>query len=251
MSKKNNGHMRGKVRKLNDRVAEFRSALAGMVKAVDRALEAEDETSFTEQEMVAIGLRQAMEQAQKALGGVEWDEWGEWQAWAGEDVFPDMPEEERPFRVLRNKVFEVWVRLQPIMGDPNNPEVAELSIKRLDKLAIDYNHWRTIQRIKDEVLGINVDAAMLYPCAVRLQDSANQYRVYAMPQGMMMPFGDDARIVTSLTPNGDDNPRTGARQRPYDKSRIAADDLTRHPDKMEEMKTTITAALKEMQPGAE
>lgn len=239
MGKKNNGHMRGKVRKLNDRIHEFRSALSGMVKAVDRALGAEDESSYTEQEMAAVGLRQAMETAHKALGGVEWDEWGDWAAWKGEDVFPDMVESERPDRVFRNKVFEVWVRLSPMLGNPDNPVMAELSIKRIDKLPIDYNHWRTIQRIKDEILGINVDAAMLYPCASRLQDSANQYRVYAMPQGMLMPFGDATRIVSGIAIGGDDNPRNGPRQRPFEDAEKKADDLADHPDKMEQVRATI------------
>ena len=158
-TKKNNGAQRGKIRKLNDRIHEFRSALSGMVHAVERALNAEDEQSFSEQEMAAVGLRQAMEAAEKALGGVEWDAWGDWTAWDGDDVLAELDDENRPHKVFRNKVFEVWVRLMPLMGDPDNPVMAELSIKRLDKLPIDYNHWRTIQRIKDEILGINADAA--------------------------------------------------------------------------------------------
>lgn len=243
MSKKNNGHQRGKIRKLNDRIHEFRSALSGMVKAVDRALVAEDEQSYTEQEMVAVGLRQAMEAAHKALGGVEWDEWGEWKSWKGEECFPDLNDEARPNHVFRNNLYEVWVRLMPLMGNPDNPMIAELSVKRLDKLPIDYNHWRTIQRIKDEILGINADAAMLYPCAERLQDSANQYRIYAMPQGMYMPFGDHARIVAGLAIGGDDNPRNGPRQRPFEPAEQKADDLAHNPDKMEQVRAQIDELL--------
>lgn len=233
----------GKIRKLKDRIHEFRSALSGMVKAVDRALDAEDTQSFVEQEMVAVGLRQAMETAIKALGGEEWDAWGEWRSGTGEALFPAMDENLRPDKVFQNDLYEVWVRLMPLLGNENNPIIAELSIKRRDKLPIDYNHWRTVQRIKDEILGINVDAAMLYPCASRLQDSANQYRIYAMPQGMLMPFGDDARIVSSVALAGDDNPSNGPRQRPMAPGERKPDDLAGNPAKMAETKSALEAAL--------
>jgi len=234
-----------KVKVSRDRAAELQSALTGLVAAVDRALGSEDSREFKAAEIAAVQLRQAMETATSVIGGAQWDNWGDWEMASGDVAFPDLPESERPYRVFRNNLFEVWVRLSPMMGEEGNPTVAELSIKRRDKLPIDYNHWRTLQRIKDEVLGINIDAAALYPCASRLQDSANQYRVYALPGGMLMPFGDNARVVSSVAALGDDNPRNGPRQRPFPADRTPVDDLAHDPARLEELGKQVTAMVGE------
>lgn len=229
-----------KLRKALDRVAEVRSALEGLVKAVGRMLDGEEETEdFMELELAATGLRQALETAQGALGGSEWDKWGEWEQMS-KDLPPNLQKAMdvrggAPDKILRNNLFEVWITIHKMLDDDGNPPIAELSVKRRDKLPIDYNHWRTLQRIKNELLGINADGAMLYPCAARVIDSANQYRIYALPPGILMPFGDQSRLVTSKALSGDDNPRNGSRQRPYGPDEKLSDDLVDNPAKLKEL----------------
>jgi len=233
-----------KLTKALDRVSEVRTALEGLVTAVGRMLGGEETEDYMELELAATGLRQAMETAQSALGGSEWDKWGDWEHMSS-DLPPKMKKAMElrggtPDKIFRNNIFEVWVTIHKMLDDDDNPPIAELSVKRRDKLAIDYNHWRTLQRIKNELLGINADGAMLYPAASRVMDSANQYRIYALPPGIMMPFGDKARLVTSKALGGDDDPRNGSRQRPYGLNEKLSDDLTDNPAKLEELLSEFT-----------
>lgn len=234
-----------KLNKARDRMAEMRCALEGVVKAVNRMVESEDERDYMATELAAVSMRQAMEEATRALGGSNWDDWGEWACWEGADVeLPGCPEEHRPHKVFRNNVFEVWVTVQPMMGQEGNPPIAELSIKRRDKLAIDYNHYRTMQRIKNELLGPGVDAAMLYPCHQREQDSANQYRIYAMPLGMLMPFGDMDRLISSKAILGDDDPRNGSRQRPFAPEEKPYGDVSDNPATLKAVEDQLSATIR-------
>lgn len=233
-----------KLRKATDRMAEMRCALEGVVKAVNRMVDTEESADYMQTELAAVGVRQAMEEATRALGGSNWDEWGEWQCWEGTEVdLPGCPEEHRPNKVFRNNVFEVWVTVQTLMGEEGNPPIAELSIKRRDKLPIDYNHYRTLQRIKNELLGAGADAAMLYPCHQREQDSANQYRIYAMPPGMLMPFGDMDRMISSKAILSDDDPRHGSRQRPFAAEEKPYGDVSDNPAILERVEASLSAAL--------
>ena len=227
----------------NSRAGMLRSALSGLMRSVARVLEGEEDANYTETEIAAVGLKQAMEEAESALGGDNWDDWGEWEVFSGSAV--PLPPEEQPNKILRNNLYEVWVTVRPMLGDTANPPMAEVSIKRRDKLPIDYNHWRIIQRIKDEVLGADADAAMPYPCASRVQDSANQYRIYAMPPGVLMPFGDHGRMVSSksLHNDGSDDPRKGARQRPYASDAKPSDDLADNPDRLADMEAQVQTML--------
>ena len=232
--------------------AEVRCALEGVVKAVERMVSTEESSDYMATELAAVGLRQAMETAEQALGGSEWDKWGEWNCWEGKDVLPDIAAVRTagmPDKVFRNNLYEVWVTITPLMGEEGNPPIAELSIKRLDKLPIDYNHYRVMQRIKNECLGAGADAAMLYPCHQREQDSANQYRVYAMPPGMMMPFGDTERMVSSKALSGNDDPRQGSRQRPFQKDEKPYGDVSDNQATLKAVQDSLNKALNS--PGGE
>lgn len=221
-----------------------KSALAGIVKAVDSMMEVEESRDHMEIELAAVGLQQAMETGKKALGGDKWDKWGDWVSVPLEKM--DVPTTLKPDKVFVNSIYEAWVTVRHMFGDKKNPPIAELSIKRRDKLPIDHNHWRTIQRIKNELLGHDADAAMLYPCGTRLMDTANQYTIYAMPPGMLMPFGDTTRLVSSKSLAEDsEDPRKGARQRPYTKDERPAGDLAESEEMFEAAKSVITKALEE------
>lgn len=72
-------------------------------------------------------------------------------------------------------------------------EIVHLSIKRLDKRPI--HDWRDLQRIKNELLGTEIEAIELYPAESRLVDSANQFHLFAFPAGVIVPIGWTARYV--------------------------------------------------------
>jgi hypothetical protein len=68
-----------------------------------------------------------------------------------------------------------------------------LSIKRHDKLPI--HDWRDLQRIKNELLGPEIEAIELYPAESRVVDTANQFHLWAFPQGVAVPLGWTDRLV--------------------------------------------------------
>jgi len=84
---------------------------------------------------------------------------------------------------------------------------AYLTIKRNDR---HWKHdWRHFQRIKNELLGTDVEAVELYPDEARLVDEANQFHLWALPPGVRYPLGFEEREVSGPIPEHD-----GARQRP-------------------------------------
>ncbi|HTB46261.1 MAG TPA: hypothetical protein VK741_21750 [Acetobacteraceae bacterium] len=69
-----------------------------------------------------------------------------------------------------------------------------LSIKRLDQAPI--HDWRDLQRIKDELLGVECEAIELYPADSRLVDTANQYHLWGVRDPhFRFPFGIEERMV--------------------------------------------------------
>jgi hypothetical protein len=83
---------------------------------------------------------------------------------------------------------------------------AYLTIKRNDR---HWKHdWRHLQRIKNELLGTDVEAVELYPDEARLVDEANQFHLWALPPGVRYPLGFEEREVH------DSQGADGAKQRP-------------------------------------
>jgi len=86
-----------------------------------------------------------------------------------------------------------------------------LSLRRADRDAV--HDWREMQRIKNELVGPEVEALELYPAESRLVDQANQFHLWCFP-GARIPIGFDQRAIAGpddgceLAPN--------ARQRPFD-----------------------------------
>lgn len=85
-----------------------------------------------------------------------------------------------------------------------------LSIKRVDKDVI--HDWRELQRIKNVILGKEIEAVELYPAESRLVDSANQYHLWAIPKGNVFPFGYPKRDVGGVP----EAAAIGAVQRPFE-----------------------------------
>lgn len=92
--------------------------------------------------------------------------------------------------------------------------ITHLSIKRLDRAPI--RNWRHFQQIKNEICGPEREALEIYPRESRLTDSANQYHLFVMPEGMDIPFGYPEGMV--LMDDADveafNRNRTRARQEP-------------------------------------
>ena len=75
-------------------------------------------------------------------------------------------------------------------------EIIHLSIKRLDGQAL--QDWRELQRIKNEVLGDEVEAVQLHPGESRLLDMCDQIHLWALKKGRFS-FGFEERSVTEGT----------------------------------------------------
>jgi hypothetical protein len=123
--------------------------------------------------------------------------------------------DEMPDAVYLNSIYQVNVRyLKP--GQRGYPRekgaehLTHLSIKRRDKKPI--RDWRHMQRIKNEVLGPDVEACELFPAEARLVDTSNQYHLWALPEGKAFPWGFTERAVVDANGAGID----GSVQRRYE-----------------------------------
>ena len=107
-----------------------------------------------------------------------------------------------PSRILVNSRYEVQIHDVP---ESALGPLTWLSIKRRDLAPL--RDWRDLQRIKNEVLGPEVEAAELYPAESRLVDMANQCHLWALASGQRFPFGFQARAVTEeVLPGGAQRP---------------------------------------------
>jgi hypothetical protein len=112
--------------------------------------------------------------------------------------------------VYINETDQVNVDREPVHGFPF--PVWHLSIKRRDKAPI--HDWRILQALKNAVCGEQVEAIELYPAECRLGDTANQYHLFAFPEGQQVPCGWLERSVT-------DHPNLeGAVQRKRDRDSV-------------------------------
>lgn len=105
-----------------------------------------------------------------------------------------------------NSRYQVMVRRQPAK-EAAAPDLVHLSIKRRDNEPA--RDWRDLQRIKNELLGQEVEAVELYPAESRRVDTANQYHLWAIDDPTFRwPFGFGERFVSGGPPPG------GGAQRP-------------------------------------
>jgi hypothetical protein len=120
---------------------------------------------------------------------------------------------EAPKKIMANNLYQVAIFEDPPVEGA--PEMIHLSIKRLDKDCI--RDWRHLQRIKNEIVGPENEAAELFPAESRLVDTANQFHLFVLKDPKLrFPFGFKNRCVME----GDN---CGAKQRPFPKD-------TRPPD---------------------
>lgn len=107
-----------------------------------------------------------------------------------------------PARILVNSRYQVQVHEVP---ESALGPLVWLSLKRHDLAPL--RDWRDLQRLKNEILGPDVEAVELYPAESRLVDMGNQYHLWALARGERFPFGFQARSVTEeALPGGAQRP---------------------------------------------
>lgn len=115
---------------------------------------------------------------------------------------PGLLDGSRFIGAAKNNLYTVFVYELP--GDFHH-----LSIKRFDKSPC--RDWRHFQWIKNEICGAEREAIELFPAESRLLDGANQFHLWVLPEGLVVPIGVTSRAV--LDQGG---PLPGASQRAYD-----------------------------------
>lgn len=104
----------------------------------------------------------------------------------------------------------MWVNNRyVVIKEELNDGLTWLSIRHTNRKPI--RDWRHFQRIKNELCGTDREAVEIYPAESRLTDEANQYHLWVLPEGEVVPFGFPTRNVS------DDIVVGPAKQRPLDK----------------------------------
>lgn len=123
------------------------------------------------------------------------------------EVTPSNPVDADGYTMFQNSRYTVLV------GELETPigPCVHLSIRHNNRHFL--RDWRDFQRIKNELVGPEAEAAELYPAESRLVDGANQFHLWAFMG--RFPFGFTERSVAG--PEDDPSPETAAtRQRPLE-----------------------------------
>ena len=126
----------------------------------------------------------------------------------------------------RNKFYTVEKKLlTPEQGETG---AIWLSVKHNDRRAI--RDWRHLQRIKNELAGVEREAIDIFPPESQLVDTANQYHLWVLPVGQSTPFtwhqgrmvadsSDDPALLKVIEAAGYTKEDVAkAVQRPYERS---------------------------------
>jgi hypothetical protein len=103
---------------------------------------------------------------------------------------------------------EVFLNSRYKVAKYDDGEIIHLSIKRLDGQAL--QDWRELQRIKNELLGVEAEAVQLHPAESRLLDMCDQVHLWALRE-RRFAFGFEERIVSEGTV------LLGQTQRPFER----------------------------------
>lgn len=125
-----------------------------------------------------------------------------------------------PESCWKNSRYTVWLyELDTVWGP-----VTHLSIKRNDREPI--HDWRDLQRIKNELTHPQREAIEIYPAEARLTDTANQYHLWVLEYGRLLPIGfHDGRIVSGKA-------GLTAKQRPFE---VEPEDQIEVPETLEDI----------------
>jgi hypothetical protein len=83
-------------------------------------------------------------------------------------------------KMYENEIYTVVVR-------EAGSGVTHLSIRRNDRGAA--RDWRQFQQIKNDICGKDREAIELYPAEHRVVDTANQFHLWVLPEGVTIPVG--------------------------------------------------------------
>lgn len=113
-------------------------------------------------------------------------------------------------KIWKNSRYQVNVEALESLTE-GLPEMLWLMIKRLDQKPLGKEHFRDLQRIKNEIVGPECEGVELYPAESRLVDVANTYHLFVMHSTRYRwPFGLNQRGV-------DPNSVGGAVQEPFER----------------------------------
>lgn len=99
-------------------------------------------------------------------------------------VASPLPQSQLPIRAFRGSQIAVLVYET---RDPEGIPGLRISVRRHDQKPL-HDHWRTLYRIKDELVP-DCEAVEIYPPASRLVDVANMYHLWVLPEGMVTGYG--------------------------------------------------------------
>lgn len=150
---------------------------------------------------------------------INWDKvkWTEFQEASFKNLSPEMQQykEEVGARVYLNSIYQV--EYSTVQGPPPFGRIVYLSIKTRDKQA--RHDWRELQRIKNELVGEEVEAVEVYPAESRLVDTSNQYHLFCFPEldfeRRRLPFGYPDRLVAEGSSSHINMTGRGSRQRDF------------------------------------
>jgi hypothetical protein len=87
-----------------------------------------------------------------------------------------------------------WANGQYVVIKKDYPTgMTHLSIRRQDRKAC--RDWRDCQQIKNQLCGSEREGIELYPAESRLVDTANQFHLWVMPEGVQLEIGWKVRSV--------------------------------------------------------
>jgi len=129
-------------------------------------------------------------------------------------------------RMFANSRYQVLVRnVSTPIG-----VLIQLSIRANNNTA--KHDWRDFQRIKNELLGPEIEGVELYPAESRLVDTSNQFYMYCIPPKVIdgkiinerWPFGFQERLVSDQSYRGMNKQRPWPKgERPKDAKTISED----------------------------
>ena len=105
------------------------------------------------------------------------------------DQCPSSPKPDKFYQNSRYVVFWFTTTIE-------NHTLIRLTIRNKDHSA--KHDWREFQRIKNELLGPDEEAAELYPAESRLMDTKNEFHLWCL-RGAQFRFGWDGREISEAS----------------------------------------------------
>ena len=108
--------------------------------------------------------------------------------------YPDAADDGPVGEIWINNLYQVIIRRHQSTHQ-GQCDMIHLSIRSLDRHA--QHDWRHFQRIKNELLGPEIEAVEMYPAESRMVDTSNQFHLWAFDDpNFRFPFGYKDRLVT-------------------------------------------------------